>query len=124
MLWICVSKTGGIFNARHPISQGIPVYDFFNICREVVTDWMICCWIDSGGDFNSPDAEIHFQAWMHDEDTIADKHFSAIVFLLDTVFPAYSIYTKGIRRNMQPVYNGGHKMILPFLGPLGNYPQR
>jgi hypothetical protein len=99
-------------------------YDFICICREVLTDWMIAAWIKSIGNINDilEDPELRFQQWMHDEDAKSDLHFSNIVFLLDNIFPAYSIFTKGIRRCKQPVYNGGRKLLLPFLGKIGKYP--
>lgn len=97
-------------------------YVFISICREVLTDCMIDAWIAEGGDVNVSDPEYRFQEWMHDDVASSDKHFSNIVWLLDNLFPAYSTYTKGIRNNKQPVYNGGRKMLLPFWGLLGKFP--
>jgi hypothetical protein len=96
-------------------------YDFISICREVLTDSMINAWIDDGGDANDPDPEQRLLEWMHDDIARSDKHFSNIVWVLDNLFPAYSTYTKGIRNNMQAVYNGGRKMLLPFWGVLGRF---
>lgn len=97
-------------------------YEFISICREVLTDSIIETWIDDGGNVNDLDPDQRLQDWLHDETAKSDKHFSNIVWLIDNLFPAYSIYTKGIRNNKQAVYNGGRKMLLPFWGVLGRFP--
>ena len=115
----CVAKCYGFSNHRQISffmlgTLSHKTYDFISICREVLTDSMIDAWIFDGGDANDSDPEGRFQEWMYDKIASSDKHFSNVVWLLDNIFPAYSIYTKGIRNNMQAVYNGGRKMLLPF----------
>lgn len=98
-------------------------YDhFISICREVLTDSIIAAWIADGGNAYDADPEQRLLEWMHDDTARSDKHFSNIVWLLDNLFPSYSVYTKGIRNNKQAVYNGGRKMLLPFWGVLGRFP--